>query len=83
MRPLEPPDILHLQAAESWLELGNWKESNDAQDQIALQLRAHPNVLSVRWQVFAAAEKWEAALDNLSESSNTCASKHDGYTAPG
>ena len=27
------------------------------------ELRAHPEVLKVRWEVYAAAKKWEATLD--------------------
>ena len=29
MKPLEPPDSLHLQAAQGWLELGNHIEANE------------------------------------------------------
>ncbi len=63
MRRLEPPDSLHLQAAQGWLELGNHLEANEELERIAPSLRAHPDVLTVRWEVYAAAKKWEAALD--------------------
>jgi predicted Zn-dependent protease len=62
-KPLEPPDSIHLQAAEGWLELGNHIEADAELDNIAANLRAHPDVLKVRWEIYAAAKKWEAALD--------------------
>ena len=63
MRPLEHPDSLHLQAAQGWLELGNHLEADAELEKITPQLRAHPMVLTVRWEIYAAAKKWEAALD--------------------
>jgi predicted Zn-dependent protease len=63
MQPLEPPDSLHLQAAQGWVELGNHIEADAELDNIAANLRAHPDVLNVRWEIYAAAKKWEAALD--------------------
>ena len=32
-------------------------------DRMTPQLRGHPDVLKLRWQVYAVAKKWEAALD--------------------
>jgi hypothetical protein len=63
MKPLEQPDSLHLQAAQGWLELGNHIEANEELENIRAELRGHPDVLKVRWEVYAAARKWEAALD--------------------
>jgi tetratricopeptide (TPR) repeat protein len=63
MKPLEPPDSLHLQAAQGWLELGNHIEANEELENITPELRAHPAVLAVRWEIYAAAKKWEATLD--------------------
>ena len=63
MKRLEPPDALHLQAAQGWLELGNYLEADKELDEITASLRAHPDVLKVRWEIYAAAKKWEAALD--------------------
>jgi tetratricopeptide (TPR) repeat protein len=60
---LEPPDSLHLEAAQGWLGLGNHIEADAELDNITASLRAHPDVLRVRWEVYAAAKKWEAALD--------------------
>ena len=63
MNRLEPPDSLHLQAAQGWLELGNHLEADAELERITPQLRAHPMVLTVRWEIYAVAKKWEAALD--------------------
>ena len=63
MKPLEPPATLHLLAAQGWLELGNQVEADTELDNITARLRAHPDVLNVRWEIYAAAKKWPAALD--------------------
>jgi tetratricopeptide (TPR) repeat protein len=62
VKPLKPPDSLHLLAAQGWLELGNHIEANEELENITPQLRAHPEVLKVRWEIYAAAKKWEATL---------------------
>jgi predicted Zn-dependent protease len=61
--PLEPPDAFHLRAAHGWLELGNHLEANEELEKITPALRAHPAVLDVRWSIYAAAKKWEPALE--------------------
>ena len=63
MKPLKHPDSLHLQAALGWLELGNHIEANEELEQIRPQLRVHPDVLEVRWQIYSIAKKWEACID--------------------
>lgn len=63
MKPLPAPDSHHLYAAQGWLELGNDREANEELERIAPQLRAHPDVLEIRWQIYAQAEKWEACVD--------------------
>jgi hypothetical protein len=63
LKPLEPPDSHHLKAAKGWLELGNHIEANEELENITPQLRVHPDVLEMRWQIFAEAKKWEACVD--------------------
>jgi len=63
MKPLEPPDLYHLQAAVGWLELGKHIEANEELEKIAAQLRAHPDVLKVRWRVNAKAKAWDACFE--------------------
>lgn len=63
MKRLKPPDSLHLQAAQGWLELGNHIEANEELEQITPQLRSHVDVLVVRWAIYAADNKWELAIE--------------------
>ena len=63
MKPLEPPDILYLQAAEGWCELHAFAEADAELDNITASLRAHPSVLEVHWQIYANLEKWAGALE--------------------
>ena len=63
MKPLELHDQRHLEAAQGWFELGNCIEATEELEQITAENRAHPAVLEVRWQIYAKAKKWDAALD--------------------
>lgn len=60
---LPPPDAHHLQAAEGWLELGDAVSANEELEKITASLRSHPDVLAVRWQIYAHAKKGEACLE--------------------
>jgi tetratricopeptide (TPR) repeat protein len=60
---LELNDQRQLEAAEGWLELGDWLEANEELERITPQMRAHPYVLRVRWGVYAKARKWEMAAE--------------------
>ena len=61
MQPLSEPDKKCLDAAEGWLGLGNWIEAKAELDNLRPQMREHPAVLCVRWNIYAAAKQWEAA----------------------
>ena len=63
MKPLVPPDSHHLQAAEGWIGLGDYAAANDELEQISPASRAHPDVLQLRWRIYADARKWDACLD--------------------
>jgi tetratricopeptide (TPR) repeat protein len=63
IKPLEPPDSIHLKAAEGWLELGNHIETNEELEKISPQLRVHPDVLELRWQIYAKDGQWEPCVD--------------------
>src|SRR5262245_4740346 len=54
-------DKIHFDAAQGWLGLGDWYEANEELERIAPPIRAHPDVLRVRHDVYAAAKKWELA----------------------
>ena len=60
---MEPPDDFYLKAAEGWLELGNWVEANEELERITPLMRAHPNVLRLRWEIYSKAKKWEMAAE--------------------
>jgi tetratricopeptide (TPR) repeat protein len=59
---LEPPDSLHLRAAEGWLGLGDLVSASDELEKIQPQLRAHPAVLMTRCNIYEAANKWEMVI---------------------
>jgi tetratricopeptide (TPR) repeat protein len=63
LKSLDSPDIHHLQAAIGWLELGNHTEANEELEKIAPDLRAHPDVLEVRLEIYAQAKKWDLCVD--------------------
>ena len=63
MKTLQPPDSIHLQAAEGWIGLGDYAAANDELEQISVASRVHPDVLQLRWRIFADARKWNACLD--------------------
>ncbi|HWX20490.1 MAG TPA: tetratricopeptide repeat protein [Candidatus Binatia bacterium] len=64
MKPLQPPDSLHLDAAQGWLGLGNHVEANAELEKISPGHKRHAEVLKVKWEICAAARKWEAALES-------------------
>ena len=63
MQPLKSPDSHYLSAATGWLELGNHLEANAELENIMASLRAHPDVLELRWQIYAKAEGWLECID--------------------
>ena len=63
IKPLEPPDSIHLKAAEGWLELRNWKESEKELDLITSENSGNFYVLRVRWGILNMAGKSELALE--------------------
>ena len=54
---------MHVQAARGWLELGNHLEANAELEKITARRRAHPDVLEVRWEIYAKVKDWEACLE--------------------
>ena len=63
MNNLDYPDSLHLEAARGWCELHAFLDANEELEKIAPALRAHPQVLEVRWQIHANLGQWEDALN--------------------
>jgi len=67
VKSLDSPDSFHLSAAVGWLELDNCEEAHAELDKITLDSRGHPDVLEVRWQIYAKAEDWEEAMEAARE----------------
>lgn len=63
MKQLDTTDIRSLRAAEGWLELGNASEAAAELESIPSELREHPAVLEMRWQIYAKEENWDAAKE--------------------
>jgi predicted Zn-dependent protease len=63
MNGLAPPDLMHLDAAEGWLGLGNAIEANVELEKIDPRMRAHPDVLEVRYEIYAMEGHWAACVD--------------------
>jgi hypothetical protein len=61
MNALTNAERFQLEAAEGWLMLGNPIEAHEELEKISGDSSYHPAVLSMRWQVYAAARWWEAA----------------------
>jgi tetratricopeptide (TPR) repeat protein len=55
-------DLQHLKAAQGWIELGAWDVANDELENITPELRAHPDVLKLRFGVYVAAKHFELAI---------------------
>jgi tetratricopeptide (TPR) repeat protein len=79
MKPLTAPDSHHLLAAQGWLELGNHLEANEELEQIAPQLRAHPDVLEVRWNIYAGQKHWNACVDIAGAIIKLAPERQDGW----
>jgi tetratricopeptide (TPR) repeat protein len=63
-----PQDLQRLKAAQGWIELGAWDVPNDELENITPQLRAHPDVLKVRFNIYLMGKHFElatAAADGL------------------
>lgn len=56
-------DVIHLEAAEGWLELDSADEAGCELDRVSPEGRRHPEVLELRWKIFARARNWTACLE--------------------
>ena len=61
-KTLPPPNAHYLEAAVGWLELGNPREALAELAQIVPEFLDHPQVLEVKWQIFARTESWDQTL---------------------
>ena len=61
--PIEPPASHYLLAAQGWTERGNYPEAEAELRQLPAELRAHPQVLTVRYEIYAKTARWELAAE--------------------
>lgn len=63
IKPLERPDLWHLNAAAGWLGLGDLVSAQEELDNITPEKRAHPEVLLARCNIYHAAGKWASVIE--------------------
>src|SRR5690348_15042037 len=63
MQKLGPPDSHHLDDAVGWLGLGLREDAKAELKRISRAHQQHPDVLTVRWTIYAGEQEWDAALD--------------------
>ena len=78
MKPLSPTDRIPA-SEDGWIDLGNHVEANTELEQVAPANRAHPDVLQVRWRVYAKAGKWDACLDIATALTQTTPRRRFGW----
>ena len=57
-QPLPHEEAHRVRAAEGWLELGDLAEATKELDSVNSVLRAHPDVLAVRYKIYAQLKDW-------------------------
>jgi tetratricopeptide (TPR) repeat protein len=60
---LDFSDSLCVQAAEGWLELGNHLEANEELERITPEMRAHPDVLELRLEIYFRGKLWAHCVE--------------------
>ena len=62
MKALSPPDSLYLNSAKGWYLLGNLKEADTELDRLPISVQTHPDVLEVRFAIYARSRKWPTCM---------------------
>lgn len=62
MKPLQPPERFHVEAAKGWLELGNLVEAERELQGLRAPNDAHPEALQVQWRILATQKDWKGCL---------------------
>jgi predicted Zn-dependent protease len=63
MKSLPLPDQRHLDAAEGWLGLGDIRSATEELDQVSPELRDHPLVLEITYQLCVGTKQWEKSIE--------------------
>lgn len=74
-QPLSPEDAHRVRAAEGWLELGDLEEATKELDSVNSVLRAHPDVLAIRYKIYAKLENW-AMCEQIARALTKLAPEH-------
>jgi tetratricopeptide (TPR) repeat protein len=77
--PLDFPDRHHAQAAEGWLELGDSAEAARELRHLSKVASSHPDVLELRWRLYASQGAWDAALDVARAVTNVAPERPSGW----
>lgn len=76
---LKPPDSHYFSSAVGWLELGNCSEALDDLERISPTKLAQPEVLEVKWSIYAKAHHWEKCVDVAKDLTNVAPKKALGW----
>ena len=60
---LQHPDTMYLEAAAGWIELEDYDSANEELENIRADWREHPDILDLRWLIYAHHKQWDACLD--------------------
>jgi predicted Zn-dependent protease len=63
MKALEFYDQRQLEAAQGWIGLGDLVEASEELERITPEMRGHPAVLVIRYEIYSTAKKWEMAAE--------------------
>ncbi|MDX1953672.1 MAG: tetratricopeptide repeat protein [Verrucomicrobiota bacterium] len=59
----EGPDKHHFNAASGWIELGCAEEAEEELKALSPELREHPDVLLLRWEISSFRKQWEVGVE--------------------
>jgi tetratricopeptide (TPR) repeat protein len=76
---LEQPDLFHFNCASGWLDLGNLEEAEAELARIAPDQADHPEVLLLRWEIYASQRDWERALSAAQSVHQISPERSDGW----
>ena len=63
MTALEPPDLMYLESAKGWLMLGDAVEASSELERLDPELRKHPDVLEVSFDIHSRAGNWPVCME--------------------
>jgi predicted Zn-dependent protease len=67
MTAVEPSEVIHLRAAEGWVELGLPEEALKELEVLPAARREQPLVLMLLWRIYSAAGRWRDCIEVADE----------------